>query len=68
MHLRWGTIKNPVTHPYFFPTFPDFINRSRKTNAVSFINTLFRALFGVIKIGTGYFLEGREIGEEQTGW
>lgn len=59
MHLRWGTIKNLVTHPYFFPTFPDFINRNGKANAASLINTLFRTLLGVIKIGTGVFCRGR---------
>lgn len=53
MHLRRGTIKNPVTRPYFFPTFPDFIHRSGKTNIVSLINTLFRALLWVIKMDPG---------------
>ena len=68
MHLRWGTIKNSVTHPYFFPPFPDFINRNGKTNAVSLINTLFRTLLGVIKIGTGVLFAGGWTGEEQRGW
>lgn len=67
MHLRWGAIKNPVTHLYFFPTFPDFINRNGKTNAVSLINTLFRALLGVIKMGTGIFLGGGT-SEKKKGW
>ena len=68
MHLRWGTIKNSVTHPYFFPPFPDFINRNGKTNAVSLINTLFRTLLGVIKIGTGVLFAGGWTGEKQRGW